>query len=59
MLVIISLSFGYAEKTFELEAEGFLTLEALSGITNRETASNGREVRMIAFQTAMLKFDFC
>lgn len=59
MLVIISLSFGYAEQPFELEAEDYLPLKAFSSITNRDTASNGHAVQMIASQTAMLKFDFC
>lgn len=59
MLVIISLSFGYAEQAFELEAEDYLPSNASSSIIDRDTASNGHAVRMTASQNAMLKFDFC
>lgn len=49
MFVIIFLLFGYVEKIFELEVEGFLILEVFLGIINREIVLNGCEVWMIVF----------
>lgn len=62
VLVLISLTTGYAEKTFDLEAEDYLHIpanETIKSITNRETASNKKAVWMLVSQIGMLKFDFC
>lgn len=63
VLVLISLTTGYAENTFDLEAEDYIHVpvnESLKSIiTNRETASNKQAVWMLVSQIGMLKFDFC
>lgn len=62
VLVLIFLSTGYAEKTFDLEAEGYIHMpanETIKSITNRETASNKQAVWMLVSQIGMLNFDFC